>query len=191
MPLWPDLCSLTFTLPSFGSSPFAGLSDTIQPAQCWCNLVGSPAVFLASLLVSSLFLPPQTQVYNGERLALVSALSFHRFVLLRMPALAVWEGERDNVLLCLRQNRNEGRKEGCVQILPSVFRSSVTLSISSIVQSMQSSLIVVNSGGKSPGRAHRLAPPQAYSRLPPAVSAAAPLSACSRCSQHSTPAPWD
>lgn len=140
---------------------------------------GETALFSLSL---------RMQVKKGERLVLVSAPSFHRFVLLRMPALAVWAQGRDNVLLCIWQNGNEGRKERYVQILH-ISHSSVALSISWLFRACKAAwlwwLLKVNPWETA------CAPPQAYSRLPPVVSAAAPLSACSCCGQHSVPEAWD
>lgn len=115
--------------------------------------------------------------------------SFHRFVLLRMPALAVWEREKDNDLLCIWQNGNEGRKDGYVQILHNISHSSVMLSICWSFRACKAAwlwwLLKVNPWKTA------CASPQAYSRLPPVVSAAAPLSACSRCGQHKIPEAWD
>lgn len=191
------LCA-TVTWLVFISFHFPFLSAPLPSLTCLmgCSLLYADAIcstrqlcfWPVSWRYSALSLSPRMRANKGERLALVSALSFHRFVLLRMPALAVWEGGRDNVLLCIWQNGNEGRKEGYLQILH-ISRSSVTLSVSRLFRACKAGglrwILKVNPWRRA------CAPPQAYSRLPPVVSAAAPLSACSRCGRRSIPEAWD
>lgn len=100
------------------------------------------------------------------------------------------ENEDETMFYCaFDQTGMRGRKEGYVQILHNISHSSVALSISRLFRGWKAAwlwwLLKVNPWKTA------CAPPQAYSRLPPAVSAAALLSACGCCGQHSIPEAWD
>lgn len=104
--------------------------------------------------------------------------------------LLLCENEDETMFYCAFDKTGMSRrKEGYVQILHNISHSSVALSISWLFRGCKAArlwwLWKVNPW-KTAG-----APPQAYSRLPPAVSAAALLSACSCRGQHSIPEAWD
>lgn len=104
----------------------------------------------------------------------------------------LWQSEKDEetMFYCVSEkNGNGGRKEGCVQMLHNILRSSVTLSVSGLFGVRKAA----DRGDFSEVNPWRRVckPARAHSRLPPVVSAAAPLSAHVRCSQHSVPEAWD